>query len=333
MHTRTVALVLASALAAPCVAQDLAASQRPIARLLGGWSVDGSWAGGAPMRAMAVYTPGIQGQFLYSNVLAHDEEGNPYERYFTVLRQTDAGVDCIDFVYDGTINEVTLEPAGEGAWTAEWPLDDSTIAERIAFDGDDSLDWTVWSVAEDGGRTLMLEDSWERIDPGSVEFPERPDALSGPVAAMSRFLGEWTIDADWADGSTLQARNVFTVGVNGKFLEAVTYANDNSQGEYARYFTVYAHDAETDRLVGHGFDFAGSYSPVAFELSEDGRVLETENPMGEGDSAPTLRQRLTFTSDDAYRWQVWMKPAGAPEFVPMMDGVWNRVIDGTHAGG
>jgi|GEM_PF-3573186 len=331
MRTRTAALVLASALAAPCLAQDLVASQQPLAPFLGGWSVDGSWAGGSPINAKAVYSPGLQGQFLYANILSRDEEGTPYERYFTVLRQTDAGVACVDFVYDGSTNKVTLEPDGEGAWTSEWEMGDTTIAERLAFEGDDTLAWTVWSVEEDGERTQMLDDTWARIDPDSVEFPDRPTTLSGPIAAMNHFLGEWTIDATWADGSTLQARNVYTVGVNGKFLEAVTHANDNSQGEYARYFTVYAHDAESDRLIGHGFDFSGQYVPVEFELSDDGRILETETMMGEGPAAATLRQKLTFTSDDAYRWQVWMKPAGAPEFMPMMDGTWNRVIDESDA--
>jgi len=121
--------------------------------------------------------------------------------------------------------------------------------------------------------------------------------------------------------------------VNGRFLEAVTHANDNSQGEYARYFTVYAHDAEKDQLIGHGFDFSGQYVPVEFDLSEDGRTLETETKMDDGPAAATLRQKLSFSTDDAYRWQVWMKPAGAPEFMPMMDGTWHRVTDETSAEG
>ncbi|MEO0484129.1 MAG: hypothetical protein AAF138_10965 [Planctomycetota bacterium] len=154
--------------------------------------------------------------------------------------------------------------------------------------------------------------------------PHDGPELDDRFAAMAPLVGyEWTIDAKWADGTEIKARNQYRMGLNGQFVVADTFAADAGGPEYHRYHTIYTIDPRSRELIAHGFTFDGTAAVVEFELTEsdDGdTVLQatTENPGG------LLRQSIEIEGD-RYVWNVWMQPAGMDEWMPMMtDGVWKR---------
>ena len=321
-NTSTLTAVAALTLASLASAQPLADSQQPLAPFLGSWSTQSTGPESMPFHTTTHGTPGLGGQFVYlTTTRDYVNVSEPDQTAFAILRHTNNGIQSVEFDNAGRVLVKAYQPDGRG-YTARWQTGDPTMLETIGLTEDGNFFRDLHTTS-----THLLYVESEPAEPDTITTPPTPDTLAEPVADLSRFLGEWTIDATWADGSTLQARNIFSVGLNGQFMEATTFANDNNQGEYARYFSVYAYDADADQFIGHGFDFAGTYAPVEFDLEDNGRIMTMENPMGGAENAPILRQRIEFTSDDTYRWQVWMQAPGTNTFAPMMDGTWHRVHD------
>jgi hypothetical protein len=153
----------------------------------------------------------------------------------------------------------------------------------------------------------------------------RPNELTGSIAKMAPFLGNWEIEAKWADGTPLWARNEYRVGIGGKFVEANTYSKDKEGNVYERYATVFGYDEKAKHYAAHGFTFDGSMKVTPFELSDDNGhlVYSSQWKVGEGDQATEFKQSVTFLDNDSYRWLVSSRKPNA-DWEPMMDGVWKR---------
>lgn len=143
-----------------------------------------------------------------------------------------------------------------------------------------------------------------------------------PLWPLAWFIGQWEIDTTWSDGTPLRSRNVFTVGLGGRFLEAQTFAADGDGDMYERYRTIYAYDNETGQIVSYGFTYDGSVTIVDdMKLDEDGPALTSE---WSGDGA-AIRQTVKFLSPDEYNWKVWTRTDG--DWGLIMDANWHRVDD------
>src|SRR5436189_1561217 len=77
------------------------------------------------------------------------------------------------------------------------------------------------------------------------------------LAALERFVGEWTVDGKWADGQPLHARNVIAWSLGKKIMTTKTFVKDGDK-EYQRYEGVMAWHAEKKSLYQVSFAFDGS---------------------------------------------------------------------------
>jgi len=164
-------------------------------------------------------------------------------------------------------------------------------------------------------------------DKPALVAPARPVALAeGPLTAYAPFLGVWEIEDAWADGRPIRARNVYEVGIGGKFIEAHTVATDEQGKPYERYHTVIAWDEDKQTAVSYGFTFDGTVGVVPLKHAENADT-PTFNAAWAAEGGK-LRQRVSFDpSGDTYRWQVWFRPEGAEDWQQLMDGDWHRVTD------
>ena len=157
----------------------------------------------------------------------------------------------------------------------------------------------------------------------AIEGPQK--LVNGPMAKLTPLLGEWEINAVWANGSPLWARNEYTVGVGGRFVEARTFAKNPQSGKiYQRYLTVFGYEEDKEQYTTWGFTYDGREQVVHFTVTEeDGETIITS----EWEQAPgtSIRQSVTITAgSDAYGWKIWQK-SGDNDWEEIMDGQWKRV--------
>lgn len=143
----------------------------------------------------------------------------------------------------------------------------------------------------------------------------------GPLEPLNHFLGDWEIEATWAWGATLRARNEYRVGLNARFVEVTTIVSDNNGPAYERYLSFYT--AHNNDFKAVGFTFDGSVSELPYTLEREGEtiVITTDTTT----NGARLRQRFETQGDDAYTWKAWMTAPGADTEQLIMDGVWKRV--------
>ncbi|MEL7474061.1 MAG: hypothetical protein AAGK04_12155 [Planctomycetota bacterium] len=148
--------------------------------------------------------------------------------------------------------------------------------------------------------------------------------LADRFEALAPLVGyEWHVNEKWADGTTLEAKTEYRVGMAGQFIVSDTWARDNGGEWYHRYHNIYVIDPNTGEHSSVGVTFDGTSSSVTFDVkkSDDGDTLIEYNSEMQGG---VLRQTLEIEQDQLL-WNVWMKPGGAPDFMPLMtDGVWRR---------
>lgn len=159
----------------------------------------------------------------------------------------------------------------------------------------------------------------------SQDLPKAPVKLvEGPMAKLAPILGTWEIDAEWANGSSLWARNEYKVGLGGKFVEAKTYAKNNSGVAYQRYLTVFGYDESSKEYTSWGFTYDGTEKtvPISVEEKEGKMTLTSEWSQ---DESTRIRQSVAIADgDNHYEWKVWQK-SESEDWIEIMNGKWKRV--------
>ncbi len=138
------------------------------------------------------------------------------------------------------------------------------------------------------------------------------------VAPLARLVGEWVVDGKWSDGSTLQARTVYTWGVNKKIVVAKTFVQDPAKGEYQRYEGILAWHPKKKSLYEVSFAYNGDVSEVLIDQADKDTLHFGYRPFNDGDPA-NVRQVLHFTGNDAFVWTVSLKTETG----------WNQIIEAT----
>ncbi len=138
---------------------------------------------------------------------------------------------------------------------------------------------------------------------------------------MAMYIGDWEINETWEDGSELWSRNEFRVGLGGVFVEIRTYAKDDNDEVYQRYFTIFAHDKVSDTVRSYGFTNDGTVT-VVDNVKLEGSVTDAAitSQWGSGDSQ--FRQTIQIVSRNAYSWKVWS--GNGTNWNLIMDGTWRR---------
>lgn len=148
--------------------------------------------------------------------------------------------------------------------------------------------------------------------------------VEGPMAKLKPLIGTWEIDTEWKNGSALWARNEYVVGVGGRFIEARTFAKNQSGHVYQRYMTVFGFNENKKQYNTWGFTYDGREQTVPFTVTdEDGKTVVSSE--WEQEPGTSIRQTVTFVAGgDSYNWKVWQKSDSA-EWEQVMDGTWKRV--------
>lgn len=141
------------------------------------------------------------------------------------------------------------------------------------------------------------------------------------AAPLAPFVGEWTIDAEWAAGDALHARNVYSWGVGNKQLKAQTFIKMPDGKEYQRYDTVMGWHPRLKCYFVYGFGVDGNVTEHRMDVSDDGKVFKIGfAPLHAGEESP-IRQTITLSAtNDTYEWVVEANNKG--EWKEMMRGTW-----------
>lgn len=171
-------LSLAALAAAPMLAPlkapprpaKLAGPLEPLNYLLGAWEIHGTWLDGRPIDARGEYRVGLAGQFLESSTTATDENGKPYERYFTVFsHDAETGrFTAHGFTFDGTAKSTEFHVNASGdapLYHSEWSVDGSNLRQSITPIDKDSFAWKVSiQPGAQGEWQPMMDGVWKRVN-------------------------------------------------------------------------------------------------------------------------------------------------------------------------
>jgi hypothetical protein len=138
------------------------------------------------------------------------------------------------------------------------------------------------------------------------------------LAPVARFIGDWQVDAKWADGTPLKARATYTWGLNKKIVVGKTFVQDPTKGEYQRYEGILAWNPKKKSLYEISFAYDGSISEVLIDTVDKDTLHFGYRPFDEGGPA-NVRQTIHFASDDAFVWTVSVKSGET----------WSQIIEAT----
>jgi hypothetical protein len=150
---------------------------------------------------------------------------------------------------------------------------------------------------------------------GTAEDKTAPSA--DKLQPLARFIGEWSVEGKWSDGSELHARDTFEWSLGKKIINTKTFVK-NGASEYQRYEGVLTWHPKKASLVQYNFAFDGSVSETTMQAVDNDTVRVGWVPYDP--SAPSkVRQVLKFVDNDHFNWKVEVNANGA----------WQQIIDAT----
>jgi hypothetical protein len=144
---------------------------------------------------------------------------------------------------------------------------------------------------------------------------------AGKLEPLARFVGEWTLDAKWADGTALRARAEYELGLEKKIMRGRTFIIDAEGKERQRYEDVMAWDGRRGSLVDVSFSVDGAVNEIVVEKKDEVTLLWGWTPYQEGREGK-VRQTIQFKGEDRFAWVVELK--GEEGWRKIMEGTWVR---------
>ena len=156
------------------------------------------------------------------------------------------------------------------------------------------------------------------------ESQAQTSPLTGtPLEPFIPFLGNWEVEAKWANGEPIWARNEYEIGLGGKFVFARTWTKDGSGEAYERYQTYFGVDPDSQRVKTWGFTYDGTFAMVEdYEVTNEGGKPSFTSVWASGPAE--IKQTVALIDAKSYAWKVWTRTAEGGEWQQIMDGVWKR---------
>jgi hypothetical protein len=154
-------------------------------------------------------------------------------------------------------------------------------------------------------------------------IPSRADekpAADNKLAILDRFVGEWEVEGQWAEGSSLHARSVYEWGLNKKILKAKTFVRDGDK-EYQRYESVLAWHPDKKSLYEISFAFDGAISEYLIESKDEDTLRMGWTPVTP-DKPSRVRQVLKFLDKDHFQWTVSLQDGES--WKQLIEATWKR---------
>jgi hypothetical protein len=149
---------------------------------------------------------------------------------------------------------------------------------------------------------------------------------AGKLAPLSRFVGQWTLDAEWTDGTPLKARAEYEWGLEKRILRGRTFLLGAEGKERQRYEDIMAWDARRASIVDASFSVDGAVNEIIVEEKDDDTLLWGWKPYVEGREG-RVRQTIRFEGNDRFVWIVELN--GEAGWQQIMEGTWKRVNGAT----
>ena len=145
-------------------------------------------------------------------------------------------------------------------------------------------------------------------------------ADDNPLAPIEPLLGEWTIDATWAGGQPLKARQTYERHLNDKFILArAIVTKEDGSGEYVRYETLFA--PKDGKLISYNFSFDGANDSRPVEIKGKVMHFHSDRTLEDGNKL-IIDQELELIDNDILSWKVFLNRDG--QRTQIMDGKWKR---------
>lgn len=135
--------------------------------------------------------------------------------------------------------------------------------------------------------------------------------------------GVYEIEATWADGAPIYARNVYTPVLGGAFMHAITTTNDADGELYDRYLTIYSATDE-GAVTAHGFTYDGTIQDLAMTAATTDAGHTAYRSSWSSGPGTTIKQEIVLDRPDSYAWRVWFGSEADDQWEQIMDGRWRR---------
>ncbi|MDJ0711243.1 MAG: hypothetical protein QNJ14_12665 [Woeseiaceae bacterium] len=140
-----------------------------LAMYVGDWEIDETWEDGTEIWSRNEFRVGLGDEFLEIRTYAKDEEGNVYQRYFTIFAydKLDQAVKSYGFTYDGTVtivDNVKLDGSvADASVTSQWGEGDNQFRQTIRIASRDEYSWKVWT-GNGNDWEMIMDGTWNRVD-------------------------------------------------------------------------------------------------------------------------------------------------------------------------
>lgn len=156
----------------------------------------------------------------------------------------------------------------------------------------------------------------------TAQTKSRPP-IKTELEGFGPFVGTWVIDGQWIGGNKLWAKNEYSVGMNGNFIEARTFAKNQYGKIYQRYLTIWRFNPDKGSVESYGFTYDGTVTVTDSEIDNSDPAHPVIRSQWAQPDGSRIKQEVRHTDADSYAWKVWSSSDGS-DWKLIMDGVWKR---------
>jgi hypothetical protein len=167
--------------------------------------------------------------------------------------------------------------------------------------------------------TCVLSVAVALMSAGLLRAEDKP-ASGDKMVGMGRFVGEWEVDAKWADGNRLQGRTVYAWSLGKKILTTKSFVGKGDK-EYQRYEGVMAWHPAKKSLFHISFAYDGAVSETIVE-NKDNDTIQIGFKSFDPAKPSRVRQTIKFLGKDKFRWTVELKDGEG--WKQLIDATWKR---------
>jgi hypothetical protein len=156
--------------------------------------------------------------------------------------------------------------------------------------------------------------------PGAAPGSQKQPGGEAELAFLDRFPGEWSVQAKWATGESLEARGVYEWSLGKRILVTKTFVKDGAK-EYQRYEGIMTWHPEKKTLYQVSFAYDGNITETVIDLKDKDTMQVGFTPFVEGKPS-NVRQVIRFLNNDQFQWTVSINDG--KQWQQIMDATWKR---------
>src|SRR5688572_22053245 len=302
-----------------------------MAPYIGGvWVVNGKWSDGNALEAHEIFEWGPGKRWITCKTSLHRPDGTRFQRYETVFGVQEGKLTTWGFTFNGKLDTNTWQVDGKRLHTASTTpgvdvKSGSTLHQSIELIEPNSFRWIV-SQEANGEKKVLIDANWIRSN--SSDVTQKPITFGNqkhsddfkPLETIAKLEGTWMVDAKWADGRPMHARQTIEPSVGKRFYKSSTQVlKHDGSVDYDRYLIFYGVDQ--GKLMSYRFVNDGSTNLAP--LTVDGnRMSGTRTMRGSDGKELKLQWSYEFPDPDTIHWHVWQDGQSDK---PLLDADWKRV--------